>query len=60
MELNTLTFFVNTLKDELLKTYTRVAYFNFYFKCNVSQVAEYVQRFLFKLKNRGKVKEPFS
>lgn len=50
-EIDTLTSFVNLLKS---------AHFNFYWKGDVSQIGEYVKRFLFKLKNKGKVKKPLS
>ncbi|MBB6207515.1 hypothetical protein [Borreliella lanei] len=56
-ECNTLAFFINTLKSELAKTSTETHHFNIYLKGDVSQIEEYIKRFLFKLKDRGKVKE---
>ncbi|ACN53385.1 hypothetical protein QIA25_05400 (plasmid) [Borreliella spielmanii] len=56
-ELDTLIFFVNALKSELPKAYTSAAHFNFYLKGDISQIEDYVKRFLFKLKDKGKVKE---
>lgn len=59
-ELDTLTFFVNALKSELPKAYTGAAHFNIYLKGDISQIEDYVKRFLFKLKDKGKVKELIS
>ncbi|WP_419264703.1 hypothetical protein [Borreliella afzelii] len=59
-ELDTLTFFVNALKNELPKAYTGAAHFNIYLKEDISQIEDYVKRFLFKLKDKGKVKELIS
>ncbi|BDU63414.1 hypothetical protein BOFE_10530 (plasmid) [Candidatus Borrelia fainii] len=59
-ELDTLTFFVNALKDEFTKTYTSAANFNFYLKGDVFKIEEYIKRFLLKLKDKGKVKELIS
>lgn len=59
-ELNTLTFFVNALKNELPKAYTSTPHFDIYLKGNASQIEEYVKRFLLKLKDRGKIKELLS
>ncbi|ACN53422.1 conserved hypothetical protein (plasmid) [Borreliella spielmanii A14S] len=56
-EFDTLTFFVNALKSELPKAYTGAAHFNFYLKGDMFQIEDYVKRFLFKLKDKGKVKE---
>lgn len=56
-ELDILTFFVNALKSELPKAYTGATHFNFYLKGDISQIEDYVKRFLFKLKDKGKVKE---
>nr|AAU85943.1 hypothetical protein BGP093 [Borreliella bavariensis PBi] len=56
-ELDILTFFINALKDELPKAYTGAAHFNIYLKGDISQIEDYVKRFLFKLKDKGKVKE---
>ncbi|XPC91404.1 hypothetical protein QIA17_05810 (plasmid) [Borreliella californiensis] len=58
-EINTLTFFVNALKDELPKGHS-APHFNIYLKGDVSQIEEYVKRFLFKLKDRSKIKELLS
>ncbi|WP_418457400.1 hypothetical protein [Borreliella andersonii] len=59
-EFDTLTFFVNALKDELPKADTSASHFNIYLKGDVSQIEEYVKRFLFKLKDRDKIKELLS
>lgn len=53
-------FFVNALKDELPKVYTITVHFNLYLRGGVFQIEEYVKRVLFKLKYKGKVKEPLS
>ncbi|MBB5141504.1 hypothetical protein [Borreliella afzelii] len=59
-ELDTITFFVNALKSELPKAHTGAAHFNIYLKGDISQIEDYVKRFLFKLKDKGKVKELIS
>ncbi|UPA19053.1 hypothetical protein bpuSUM_001856 (plasmid) [Borrelia puertoricensis] len=54
-EFDTLTFFVNALKNELPKGGS--SHFDIYLQGDVSKIEGYIKRFLLKLNDKGKVKE---
>ncbi len=59
-EFDTLIFFVNALKCELIKGYKKFPHFDIVLNRDASKIENYIKKFLLKLQGLGKVKELLS